>query len=193
MLQGQVERKDPVLHRCLSQDWHWGDTFLRFSLWGNCEAENGQSWKTQCYREARKDSQNYGDSNQKVNSDSDSDRKHSWEESLEGPDGVGTDVHTGWAGSASTLQRELSITGMEDASLCFIHYFKTFVIPLENPSILSRISTHQVNAVYTSISIANPLHLKISTYFSHTHYTSAHPHKVGIILHLQVGSTRRQK
>lgn len=80
-----------------------------------------------------------------------------------------------------STQRELSITGMGDASLCFIHYFKTFVIPLVNPSLPSRISIHQVNAVYTSTGIANPLHLNISTYFSHTRYTSAHPHKVGII------------
>lgn len=77
--------------------------------------------------------------------------------------------------------RELSITGIGDASLCFIHYLKTFGIPLENLSIPSRINIHHVNAVYTSIGIANPLHLKISMYFSHTHYTSAHPHKVGII------------
>lgn len=49
----------------------------------------------QCYREARKVSQNYRESIQKVNSDRDSDRKHSREESLEGPDRAGTDVQDG--------------------------------------------------------------------------------------------------
>lgn len=42
--------------------------------------------------EAREYSQNYGESIQKVNSDRDSERKHSREESLEGPDEAGTDV-----------------------------------------------------------------------------------------------------
>lgn len=42
-----------------------------------------------------KKSQNYGESIQKVNSDRDSERKHSREENLEGPDGAGTDVQDG--------------------------------------------------------------------------------------------------
>lgn len=29
------------------KEWHRGDTFLLFSVQGNCAAENGPSWKTQ--------------------------------------------------------------------------------------------------------------------------------------------------
>lgn len=87
----------------LSQEWHRGDTFLKFSVWGNCEAENGQCWKTQCYREARKDSQNYEESIQKLNSDRASDRKQSREEILYR---WSWNWCTGWAGSVVTLHTE---------------------------------------------------------------------------------------